>query len=142
MRPRFSLRMMLILTAVTACFYFYWFVMPGATARRFVDSIGAENYQAADALFWIASDRTLAEQKEKCWGFQSRAELLPWTFGELCRGHRELLLHVSYFQFDQNHDVDMLIAATSFGLKSPTVSSTNAARTIDSSIFSASVPKR
>jgi hypothetical protein len=134
-RPRFSLRMMLSLTAGVACFYYYWFVLPTATARCFVDSISSENYKTADGLFWIASDRTLVQQKEKCWGFQSRAQLLPRTIGQLCSGHRELLLHVSYFQFDQNHDIDMHIAATSFGVNSPAISSTNAARTIDSQVW-------
>jgi hypothetical protein len=96
-----------------------------------IDAIGSENYEAADRMFWTANDRTLADQKEKLWGFRSRAELLPSTIGQLCSGHRELLLHVSYFQFDENHDIDMHVAATPFGLNSPTVSSTSSARTID-----------
>ena len=135
LRQRFSMRMLLSLTAVVACFCYYWFVMPSSTAQQLVGAIGSENYEAADQMFWTASDRTLADQKEKLWGFQSKAELLPWTSGQLCSGHRELLLHVSYFQFDENHDIDMHVAATPFGLNSPTVSSTSSARTIDSRAF-------
>jgi hypothetical protein len=131
-RPRFSMRMLLSLTAVVACFFYYWFVMPSSTAQQLVVAIASENYEAADRLFWTANDRPLAAPKGRFWGFQSRAELLPWTIGQLCSGHRDLLLHVSYFQSDENHDIDMQIAATSFGLNSPTILPTSSARTIDS----------
>jgi hypothetical protein len=135
-RFRFSLRVLLTVTTFFAGFCYYWIVMPGATAKRFVDSIAAEDYKAADGLFWIASDRTLSEWKDKRWAFRSKAELLPLTFWQLLSGHREMLLHITYFQFDQNHDLDMRIAATSFGMKSPSDLSSNSALTIDSLQFS------
>jgi hypothetical protein len=82
-RPQFSMRMLLSLTAVVGYFCYYWFVMPSSTAQQLVDAIGSENYEAADRLFWTSSDRTLADQKERLWGFRSRAELLRWTIGQL-----------------------------------------------------------
>ena len=131
MRFRFSLRTLLIVTGLLAGFCYYWIVMPSATAERFVRSIGSEDYTTADRIFWKADDRVLAEWNEQRWGFRSTAELAPWSVSQLLSGRRELQLRVSYFQFDQNHDIEMRLAATSFGLKSPRNGFTSTAMMID-----------
>jgi hypothetical protein len=131
MRPRFSLRTLLIITGMFAGFCYYWIVMPTATAKRFMDVIGTEDYETADLFFWNSDDRVLADWKEHRWGFQSKAELAPWSLIQLLSGHRNLQLHISYFQFDQNHDIEMRIEATSFGVKSPKTGLTNTSTIVD-----------
>ena len=132
MRIRFSLRTLMIVTGLLAGFCYYWIVMPSATAKRFIRSISSEDYKTADRLFWKADDRVLAEWNEQRWGFQSTAELAPWSLYQLLSGHRELRLHVAYFQFDQNHDIEFQVTATSFGLNAPKNGVTKTAMIIDS----------
>jgi hypothetical protein len=118
MRPRFSLRMLFIATAVAAGFLYYWILMPQTTARRFVDAITAGEYEAADRMYWKDVDRGLALWNKKYWGMRAEAEILPWSLGQFLDGRRNLRLHVMYFFLDENHDIEMQLAATSFGIDS------------------------
>jgi hypothetical protein len=131
MRPRFSLRTLLIATAILAGLCYYWIEMPRATAKRFVDAIGAEEFSVADRMFWKAGDRGFAASKEKYWGFRADAEVLPWSMSQFLSGRRDVQLHMTYFFLDEHHDVENDIAATAFGLNSPTSLSTNNSMMID-----------
>jgi hypothetical protein len=50
LRPRFSLRMLLMLTTCVALFC-WWRQRPAVIADKFIDAVKARDYAAADALF-------------------------------------------------------------------------------------------
>ncbi|HEY4233598.1 MAG TPA: hypothetical protein VGM76_09230 [Lacipirellulaceae bacterium] len=131
MKFRFSLRALFILTAVFAGFCYYWIVMPGAMAKRFVNAINREDYQSADDLIRSTNDRVLTQWQDKYWGFRSDAAFLPWSFAQFLCGRREVQLHVTYFFLDEHHDIETQLAATSFGMQSPGQSISNNAMMID-----------
>lgn len=131
MRPRFSLRTLLALTTVLAFFCYYWIILPTHTARCFVSAIKSENFSTADHLFWQASDRTLADLKDKRWGFNATAGLAPWSFSQLITGRREVAFYMTYFQFDETHETRMQLSATPFGVQSPRNTVNNSAAVID-----------
>lgn len=133
MRLRFSLRTLLILTAIVAGLCYYWIVMPLATAKRFVDAIGANHYEAADRMFWNDLDRGLAQWNKKYWGMRAGGEVLPWSAAQFLTGRRDLRLHLTYFFLDENHDIEMHLAATSFGIESATAWSGSRSVIIDKS---------
>ena len=131
MRPRFSLRTLLILTTLLAIFCYYWIILPSNTARCFVNAIHSEDFPTADHLFWQASDRTLTESKEKRWGFNATADLAPWSLSQLIAGRREIAFYMTYFQFDETHETRAQLRATPFGVQSPQDAIHNAAALID-----------
>jgi hypothetical protein len=117
-RLRFSLRTLLLTTAAFAGFCYYWVIMPGATAEHFIHLIRGEEFEAADLMFWKPVDRQLAPWQKKCWGMRADAELSSWSINQLFGGRRDLRLHVAYFYLDEHHDLEMQLAATSFGIDS------------------------
>jgi hypothetical protein len=118
-RPQFSIRTLLA-TAILAGLCYYWIEMPRATARRFVDAIRAEDFSVADRMFRGVDDRVLAKSNQKYWGFRADAVILPWDIGQFLSGRRDVRLHATYFFLDEHHDLQQEIAATAFGLDSPT----------------------
>ncbi|HEX3601894.1 MAG TPA: hypothetical protein VHU84_17205 [Lacipirellulaceae bacterium] len=119
MRPRFSLRTLLVLTTLLALFCYFWVIMPTQTAQQFVHAVNAEDYAIADRLASHDSDFTLSKWKDERWGFIAEAELAPWSARQLLHGTRDVTMRIKYFQLDQNFDIEMHLAATSFGLKKP-----------------------
>ena len=116
LRLRFSLRTLFLLTTLVAglCLLF---LLPTFNAKNLLKAIDAEDYAAADKLFSDPHDRFLADWFENRWGMRTTAQLLPFTFGQFCHNRREVLLEITYFQFDQNCKVEVRLAATASGLK-------------------------
>ena len=77
MRPRFSLRTLLIITTLIALCCYYWVIRPTQTAKQFVRAVNSEDYATADKLTWHTSDLTLSKWKDERWGFTTNAELPP-----------------------------------------------------------------
>lgn len=101
MRPRFSLRALFILTTLTAIVC-TWLTLPSWTARRFVKTLNAEKWEAADNLFRNSDDRFLAHWADIRWGFKCKGELAPWSWADAIRGQRKVMIEVRYFALDQN----------------------------------------
>ncbi len=133
MRPRFSLRTLLILTTALALFCYYWVIMPTRTAKQFVHAINSEDYATADKLTWHSSDLTLSKWKDERWGFTTTADLAPWSIRQLLHGNRDILLQMTYFQLDETHEVRMNLAATSLGINKPNTIGTKNNAVIDTS---------
>jgi hypothetical protein len=131
MRLHFSLRTFFVLVTLLAGFCYCWFVLPTVTAKRFIRAVAAMNYKAADQFFNNVGDRFIASSADKYWAFEAKAELHPITVGQLLSGRRYVRLQLDYFHLDQNVSSLAEIAATSFGLKSPVISSNRAAVIID-----------
>jgi hypothetical protein len=119
MRLRFSLRTLLIATAILALFLFYWVIRPTQTANQFVRAVNCEDYTTADQLTWHSSDLSFSKWKDERWGFSTKAELAPWSIRQFLRGNRDIELYMTYFQLDETHETRMHLAATSLGIKQP-----------------------
>lgn len=131
MRMRFSIRTLLLTTTLLAVACYYWIVLPSATAQQFIDCINTERYPTADHMFWHDADRTFTRWKDERWGFTCDAELGPWSVRQFLCGRRVVVLHMKYFQFDENYSVAMELAATSFGMQSPQYTSKTTAMLFD-----------
>jgi len=101
MRPRFSLRTLFFLTTLTALVC-TWLTLPTWTARRFVNTLNAEQWEAADNLFSNPDDCFLAHWADIRWGFQCNAEIAPRSWADALRGRRKVLIYIRYFALDQN----------------------------------------
>jgi hypothetical protein len=123
MRLRFSLRAMFVATTLVAALC-CWFLLPTFTAKRFLNAVANEDYQSADDLFRNSGDRFFAEWSDKRWGFRSTAEMRPITLAQFFQNRRDLVVEISYFEFDQNFSMEMHMDATPFGLKKPVTSET------------------
>jgi hypothetical protein len=133
MHLRFSLRTFFVLVTLLAGCCYFWFVIPTVTANRFAQSIAVKDYKSADRLFSDHADRFIADSAEKYWAFESTAELMPITFGQLMSGRRHVALRFDYFHLDQNVSSVARIPATPFGLESPVVSRIDSDVTIGTS---------
>jgi hypothetical protein len=133
MRPRFSLRTLLILTTALALCCYYWVIMPTRTAKQFVRAINSEDYTTADKLASHTSDLTLSKWKDERWGFSTKADLAPWSVRQLLRGNRDIELYMTYFQLDETHEIRMHLAATSLGIRKPDTIATKSNAVIDTS---------
>src|SRR3954470_18705017 len=130
MRPRFSLRTLLIFTTALAFFCYYWVIRPTQNAKQFVRAVNAEDYTTADQLTRHASDLTFAKWKDERWGFTTNAKLSPWSARQFLRGNRDIELYTTYFQLDETHEIPMHLAATSLGIKKPDTIATQNSKVI------------
>jgi len=119
MRPQFSLRTLLALTTLLALFCYYWVIMPTRTAQRFIRAVNSEDYTTAEQLSRHNSELAFTKWKDERWGLTTEAELAPWSVRQLLRGSRDLIMHMKYFRFDENHEIEMRLSATSLGIKKP-----------------------
>jgi hypothetical protein len=96
MRPRFSLRTLLILTALAAAAC-YWFVAPTLTARQFIAAMNRDDFGKALAM---CSGEKKQEFSSALDDHSSRvatgsARMLPPTWRELWRRSRRLEVRLS-----------------------------------------------
>jgi hypothetical protein len=131
MRPRFSLRTLLVFTTALAVFCYYWVIRPTQTAKQFVRAANSEDYRTADKLSWHASDLSFSKWKDERWGFSANAELAPWSVRQLLQGRRDILLYMTYFQLDETHETRMHLVATSLGINRPDTISRKSNAVID-----------
>ena len=131
MRPRFSLRTLLIFTAFFAGFCYFWIVMPSVTAKHFVDAINAEDYVAADMFFAKSDGVSFILTNNNTFGFRTKASLLPWTIGEFCSGRRGVQIINEYMAFDEHVNEVQHVVATPFGLMRPTRTSSTSSVMVD-----------
>jgi hypothetical protein len=114
LRLRYSLRTLLIVMAILALFC-TWLVVPTLTANRFLSAVETREYLVADNYFRNPDDRFLNQHSEERWAFQTSAELEPWTVGQLLHGKRRIVMHLHYFEFDQNANRTANIDVTPLG---------------------------
>jgi hypothetical protein len=78
MRPRFSLRRLLIFTAVVAAGCYWWIARPTNVANRFRSALAAQDFEAAERLCVDPNrgfvNRTVAE-------FQAGRSIVPFPIG-------------------------------------------------------------
>jgi hypothetical protein len=100
MRPRFSLRTLFIITT-TIAIVCTWFVLPTLTARRFLNALIAKDCHGADNYFHNPADRFLADWADKRWSFETSGSVSPWSFVDLARGRRTVVIQIRNFGYDQ-----------------------------------------
>ena len=64
MRPRFSLRVLLAVTALAAAFCYWWVAWPTVVATRFVEAENSGDYVAADRMIHRGQDDFVADWVE------------------------------------------------------------------------------
>jgi hypothetical protein len=123
MRIRFSLRTFFVLLTLLAFFCYLWVTRPSQIARRFADAVNAEDFAAADQMFFRSGDQFLAEWADENWAFEARCELRPLTIAQLLSARRHVDINIGYFELDHTASRQVVIAATPLGLNAPSVSS-------------------
>ena len=94
-RIRFSIRTILVLTALAAALV-WWFALPTATANRFAKLVNNGKYDEAGKLFRIeGADSMLTDWKPIVEG---HAVVTDLTAQDLVRGRRAIHLSVTYHQ--------------------------------------------
>jgi hypothetical protein len=88
MRPRFSLRTLLILTTLAAlgC---GWLVIPSLRADRFIAAILRDDLEAADNMF-RGGGTTIRDWRARPSIDGIRADIFPLTWTDLVLGHRRI----------------------------------------------------
>jgi hypothetical protein len=99
-----------------------WIIVPSLKARRFIDALAAGDYRKADDFFRDPNDRFLANWAEKRWAFEASGDTAPWTFGQLLRGQKQIVIRCTYFEFDQNARCTATVVAKPLGLGPPVMS--------------------
>jgi hypothetical protein len=119
MRLRFSLRTFFLFTTLVAIFCYVWFIRPTQLAERFARAVNSENYAAADQLFLQPDDWFLSEWAHNRWSFRASCDLYTLTLGQLLTARRQIALNLRFFEFDHRASQHVRLAATPFGLTSP-----------------------
>lgn len=94
LRWRFSLRFLLIVTAVVPLAA-YWFALPTLNARRYVAAINAGEYAAADKLC-IDAERVFPGDWTRHKTFQPKAGLSELTWRDIRDGRRNIYVGIAY----------------------------------------------
>jgi hypothetical protein len=118
MRFRFSLRWLLLATAIVAACC-YWLVLPTIIAKRFVRAVASANYVRADACFADPNSRFLSKLNDKHWRFLARAELKSWSLTGSRLGNRLIQLGVSYGDAGPIRSFSFDVIVTRAGLLTP-----------------------
>jgi hypothetical protein len=101
MQLRFSLRTLLILTALAA-FACGWLVIPSLRADRFISAINRNDLAAADTMI-LGGGKTITEWRDRPSIDGIRAEALPLTWADLAVGRRRIwAAPVEYHNREEN----------------------------------------
>jgi hypothetical protein len=98
LRPRFSLRTLLVLTALVAAGCYWWIVRPTIVATRFARAIHAKEYTAADALY-TGEDRQYVSRRVQ-WILSGRDSVhlelfvFPRNWTDVFHGQRRMCLSI------------------------------------------------
>jgi hypothetical protein len=95
MKPRFTLRALLLLVALVAGFG-YWRSRPAAIACQFVRALSAKDYDAAGALFQRSEDRCFGPTMRNVEWRMISAERTEQSFGDWIGGTARLLVSVDF----------------------------------------------
>jgi len=97
MRPRFSLRTLLVLTALIAAGCYWWIARPTIVAEQFIAAIRRTDYASAESLL-VDEREAYASAFAQCTAqeFDLSASLTPRRWGDTWRGRRRIDVIVSY----------------------------------------------
>jgi len=96
MRPRFSVRLLLLTVALLAIGFYALFVRPTVVADRFVNLIEQGDYDAAYKFFWGASPQTFHEREPNQSVERVYAEVLPREWSDIWTFQRRILLRLHF----------------------------------------------
>jgi hypothetical protein len=92
--PRFSLRFLLLATALTPLAA-YWFALPTLYAQRFTAAVSSGDYEAAERLC-LDREKAFPGHWKKHSTFQPRPFLKDLTWKDLWSGQRQLSVGIAY----------------------------------------------
>lgn len=94
MRPRFSLRLLMIAVTLLAIACYWFFVRPTAIAQRFVSAVGEKNYQQAESLCFDVDSKFLSETLDKIGNAEVQVEIQPRDWQDIWKLQRRMILKV------------------------------------------------
>jgi hypothetical protein len=106
MRPRFSLRTLLVLTALAAAACWWWVARPTIVAERFAAAVNRGTYAAAGELFCEPTSLELGQYASPESRFLLSAKLHPRTTQDLLRGRWRLVLRADAKEVAEVPDFD------------------------------------
>jgi len=96
MRPKFSLRLMLILIALVSVALYVFIVRPSAFANRFVAAIGEQDFDTAQRLLMNEREwRRVVNPDVSGMPDRIYAELMPREWQDVLRAQRRIVLRLS-----------------------------------------------
>jgi hypothetical protein len=120
MRLRYSIRVLLVATAIVAAGC-YWLMLPTIMAKRFIRAVDTADYALADNCFRDVKDRIFESYNQKFWTFQLQADLAPSSATQIWRGERQINFHLAVGGPMPTRINEGTIVATRLGLKSPEI---------------------
>ena len=85
MRPRFSLRLMMVAMTFSAIASYWLFVRPNSVAQQFVDLVRAKEYREAELLCGDSTHSFLVDQVDSFGECEVEATLFPRRWSDLVR---------------------------------------------------------
>ena len=116
MRPRFSIRLVLVVAALLATASYVLFVRPANVAHRFVEAVNEQDFTAARSLlidqdFWLFDDDSGDARKSV---YRIYAEVVPREWPDIWSLQRRVLVRVMRRddtggqRVDWTEDIDMV----------------------------------
>lgn len=108
MRPRFSIRLLLVVVALLAVALYILFVRPTTVAERFVDAVNERDFDTARSLlidqdFWLFRDDPTSVPKSVQ---RVYAEIVPREWSDIWSLQRRILLRVIHQDRSNGRRVD------------------------------------
>src|SRR4051812_5073010 len=100
-RPRFSIRLLLIVVSISAIACYWLFVRPTVLAERFVVAIRDRDLKKAKSLFVADSPDVLADDKSRGGAgtvVDMDADLLPREWNEIWKRQRRITLNSVFYK--------------------------------------------
>jgi hypothetical protein len=107
MRMRFSLRLLFVVTALSAVALYVFYVRPTAIAGRFVSAVERHDYNTAQSL--LNGRELLGLHFESGMTGQADAELLPLEWEDICKCRRKLTFRITQHREDDDNRGDRTI---------------------------------
>jgi hypothetical protein len=103
-RIRFSLRLLLVITAAFAVALYVMYVRPTQTANHFVVAVMRHDYSAAKTF--LMDDESLWLDDETDTVDQIHAEVLPREWDDICKCQRKIIVRVARHEEEDGRRVD------------------------------------
>jgi hypothetical protein len=126
MRPRFSMRLMLIAFVMLAVLLYVLVVRPTSLAARFVSAVSSERYETAEGLLSNPEDWSrIINQPGPSHVDRIYAEMMPREWPDVWKCQRRLIVRVARHQTDQyrhvewTEDTELIARPLSLNIESP-----------------------
>lgn len=117
LRPRFSLRVLFLATALIAvgCL---WLILPTVRARQFINAVKSRDFKLADSYFSNPQEKFFVELAAEYPTFKSTAELQTQSMRQLWNGEQSVMGGVSIVRY-QGYVTRFVVTRTGLYAENP-----------------------